>query len=210
MQKPKVLAIIGLAMILTAIAANHTFGRLQYAQPHLLPIETFPRRIGRWKQEGEDRPIDQEVIKVLPTAHIVDRVYRDASGQIINLLMLTASDYKDFHDPNICLPGNGWQLSDRTTFLFQGQNINKMRASQRNTHLLVFYWLPGNYTANIDHGLPMQKVLSLRKALTGEEGQSLFVRVIAAENAASPDTVQRFIADIQPAIQALTEATPSR
>jgi EpsI family protein len=210
MQNSKVLGIIGLALVLTSLVANHAIGRLKFARPKVLPVETFPTQIGDWKQFGKDLSVDPEVQKVLPTAHIVERTYRNPSGQIVSLLLLTASDYKDFHDPNVCLPGHGWQLSERTAIQVEGRPINRMEAVQQNTKLLVLYWLAGDYMANVPHGLPMQKALSLRKALTGEGGQSLFVRIIATDKEAPEEVVLKFASEVQPAIQTLIDSGKSR
>lgn len=184
MQNTKILPIIGFGLALAALIANHAFGRLQPAQPHLLPVETLPRQLGGWTA-GPDRSLDSSIRKILPTARIVDRIYTNRSGESVDLLVLSAADYKDFHDPNICFPGQGFTLSDQKTATIAGQTIDTMMAARGADKMDVYYWLAGDAVESVPQGLPLEKVLAVRNLMLKTQGQSLFVRLIAPHDAQS-------------------------
>ncbi len=176
MPNRKIFTLIGLALVVMALLADHAFGRLKPARPHLVPVETFPSRIGEWNSI-ETLSIDPEVQKKLSTARMVERVYQNRTGQTVNLLLLTAGDYKDFHDPNVCFPAQGFALTDNRSLKIGKQAMNSMVATQGATSSYVLYWLSGDYAANMPHSNGLKKILALRKLFLKEEATSLFVRV---------------------------------
>jgi EpsI family protein len=192
-------------MVLGTLTVNHIVGRLDLAKPHLLPVETFPRQIGDWRA-GPDTPLDPEVQKALSTARVVQRVYTNSVGESVELLLLSANDYKDFHDPTSCFPGQGWTLMDRHTMEINGQTVNRMIAARENKQQVeVVYWLPGNYIPQA-HGLVLQKALAIRHLVTKEESQSLFVRLTAPVQDGQDRSILAFAKQCLPLLHALTNA----
>jgi EpsI family protein len=210
MQNTKVLSLTCFALVLVALVSNHALGRIEIIKPRLLPVETFPRTIGDWKA-GKTLPVDPTVQQVLKTARLEQRNYTRSDGKVVDLLLLTAADYADFHDPTVCFPGHGWQLSNRRPISVDGQTINMMYATHKDDGKTqtVYYWLVGNYVAQVPHSLSLQKFNSIRRAITGEDGQSLFVRVIASGEKEGEQTASEFTRAIMPALRQLASAKPA-
>jgi EpsI family protein len=203
MPKNTILAVTGLVMVVATFGANHAVGQLKTAVLRRLPVETFPKKIGDWTCITE-QPSDPKVAAVLPTAHIVDRVYRDARGREVNLLLLTATDYADFHDPNICFPAQGFTLSPAASATVAGQTGRLMTAARDNSKLQVMYWWSGNAGSDTTYGREqVGKLLALRDRLTGKQGQSLFVRVITSDTPGTDDALNTFVTQSAPALKRL-------
>jgi EpsI family protein len=188
---------IALGLATAALAANHLVAPLPTAVLRRLPVESLPQRIGAWRCVA-DRATDPAVQKVVPTARIVDRVYREeGTGREVTLTLLTATDYADFHDPNICFPGQGFTLSAAEPAMLAGQALRVMTAERGGERLRVAYWWSGSAAPDTTYGREqVGKLLALRDRLTGRQGRSLFVRVIAAEpRIGSEQAAQRQIED---------------
>jgi EpsI family protein len=75
------------------------------------PAARLPLRMGQW--EGTDEPVEADVQKALPTAHILSRRYESPSGTA-DVTIVSGSDATALHDPHDCLAGEGWHfLKDR-------------------------------------------------------------------------------------------------
>ncbi len=206
MQNNPVCLGIGLLMLGAALSANRLAPRLEMAHPHLLPVASFPRAIGNWRV-SQDTPVDPEIQAKLSTAKIVDRVYTDAGGRSVELLLLTATDYKDFHDPNLCFPSQGFDLKDRRSFTLCGQPVNSMLAARADEKYRVIYWLNGHYMTDFPHSNGLKKILAIRKLITKEDGSSLFVRLLTTDGPGSEQTLKEFGTLIQASVQSLDPST---
>lgn len=107
MPKPSVLSVVCVLLAVLSVAANRAVPRLSSVVLRAAPIASFPKHLGGWTCVDE-KSADTAV---LPTAHIIERVWRDGQGRGFESLLLTARDYSDFHDPNVCLPLQGFALS---------------------------------------------------------------------------------------------------
>jgi len=204
MHKAQVLAVVSVIMIAVAFTANHAIGRLQTDTLRRLTVEGFPKKVGGWTMT-EDRPTDAEVQQTIPTARIVDRLYEDTRGRMVNLTLLTATDYADFHDPNICFPGQGFTLGPREHVTIAGQRGALMTAERDDTRLRIMYWWSGRAAIDTKYGREqMGKILAVRDRLVGQQGHSLFVRVLVPEDAKAMDTIRDFLQACGPALSALT------
>jgi EpsI family protein len=202
MQKAPILAVIAAAMSLSAFTANHAFGRLQAMKPRVLPVESFPRQIGDWTA-GDDVPVEPRVQGFLPTARIVDRRYVNSTGQAVSCMLITASDILDFHNPNICLPGNGWELSEQRTLYVGKQSINSMVGTRDGETANVRYWFVGDTAGTVPGSITLTKVFAIRRLLTNEHVSSLLVRLIAPHNSSGDAAIQAFTREIQPYLTAV-------
>lgn len=204
MQNTKILPLIGLALVGAAITANHAFGRLPMATMRRLPVEQFPRAFAGWKG-GADYPTDPEVVRKLPTAKIVNRDYRRADGRQVNLLLLTATEYADFHDPNWCFPAQGFRLSAVREITVAGQSARSMTAERDGAKLDVVYWWNGKVVTEVKWGREqIGKLLTLRNKLTNEQGQSLFVRLVTPAAPESGKLLREFAILAQPEMRKIT------
>jgi EpsI family protein len=204
MQKNSLLVAVGLVMVGVAVLANAVMGRLDFPQPRLLPVESFPRRVGEW-EGGEDRPVDPAVRKKLATALIVDRAYTNVAGRSVALLMLSATDIKDFHSPQVCFPGQGWRLENPRILTYRGRRINTMIASRGEEELSIWYfWFTDEHPSALPENHPLRPLYNLRmKAVPEMERATLFVRLIASKTPDSDRPLRSFLEAIWEPLQSL-------
>lgn len=202
MQKTQVLGVVCAVLAVGALVANRAVGRIETDTMERLPVQEFPMEIGEWRCIQEI-PTDPQVQEEVPTAVIVDRIYQDSKGRQINLTLLTATDYADFHDPNICFPGQGFALGPREKVEVAGQPCASMTAARDFDRLRMVYWWSGSAGVDSKYGREqMGKVLALRDKLVGHQGHSLFVRVLTEDGEESEATIEDFM---QASRTALTE-----
>jgi len=202
MPKPPVLSLICVLLAATAAVANRAVPRLSTRVLKLAPIAAFPSTLGGWRcvgEKGADTP-------VLPTAHIIERVWQDKEGHSVQSLLLTARDYSDFHDPNVCLPLQGFSLSPLRLVRLPGteQDAFAVTATRQGERRQILYWWPGQPTLRSGAGRDQWgKLLALRDRLTGESGHSLFVRLICPADPYSEARLTRTAAAWESALDAL-------
>lgn len=195
-------------MAVAALTANHAFGRIETNTLRRLPVERFPKKLGAWVMEI-DRPTDPEVQKAVPTARIVDRIYRDDEGRQINLTLLTATNYSDFHDPNICFPGQGFVLTNEKQMRIAGQPGRYMVAERDGLRQQVFYWWSGRAAVDTKYGRDqMGRLLAVRDRLIGHQGQSIFVRVIADDGIEGQTAMKDFLSKARAPLAAMMAEPP--
>lgn len=214
MQNIKVRYLSGLLILVVGCIVNHAIGRLELSSPRLLPIAVFPKQVGEWKMTI-DRPEDHEVMQYLPTGRMVDRTYINTSGRIVNIALVTATNYNAFHDPKTCLPGHGWTLGEFGTARAGNQAINALTATQGQEKIRVFYWLAGSdglYIPLGDYGEgePLRKLFALKKLLTRTEEASLFVRLTTSGGEQNEGLLIDFAQAALPALKQLAATPVSR
>ncbi|MCC6730592.1 MAG: exosortase-associated EpsI family protein [Chthonomonadales bacterium] len=202
MRKPSILAVAALALLGVALAGNHAFGRLPLTRLRVVPVAEFPRQVGGWTAKA-DRPLDAETRKALPTASVLDRVYLSRSGMPLNLVLVSAGNYKDFHDPNVCFPSQGYQLGEETTCRVGGRGMSEMVARKEGSGIAVLFWLEGDQLPGVPNTSLWGKISGLRRLVTREQGQTLFVRVTAPEGPEARGEMRAFAQAILPSVRAL-------
>ncbi len=213
MQNAKVLSLIGLLMVSAALVGAYALPRAPVPAMHRLPVETFTPQIGGWTANA-DLPVDDFVQQKLPTAKIVTRDYMGTSGRQVELLLLSAERREDFHDPNECFPGSGWQLTDRRPIQIGGQTVNTMRAERDGVRTRVWYWWAGEVDFEQGDAGGQRKIQALRKFVLHTfgraDGMSLFVRMTAPDTEPGRADLRAFTQTLLPPLKDLWKtANPS-
>jgi len=182
MPKSSFLPIIAAVLILTAAGANYGLGKLDVPKPHRLPVETFPVQIGNWTG-GPLREVDIDIARALPTAKIVERVYTSATGEQVDLMLLTATEDEDMHSPQACFPSQGWALSNIQAVQVDGDPATQMSAELGDQRQAVLYWLTGYFPPAAPANPLVRQVADARgKYLNRYKNMSLFVRLITSDD----------------------------
>jgi EpsI family protein len=202
MQNAKVLTLTTLILLAVAVAACALVPRVQ-SNARLLPIGRMPRQFGGWSA-GPDLPTDPDVQRQLPTAHILERNYTNAQGNVANLMLVTATYDEDFHKPTACLPAQGWILHDRAVVEVAGQPVNALIATRDNNgYVVYYYWVKLKGTPPPPHSL-LATALALRKRVMREE-MSLFVRIVMPDTSELRPDLTRFTGEVWSALQPMLE-----
>lgn len=164
-------------MLTIALVCNHVVSRIPIGVSKLLPIETFPHKIGGWVSSS-DIPSSEDVKKILPHAHISERIYHKGDAAI-NFLLLTSPVPSEFHDPMVCLPAQGWVTKSSITKNIGGHSVTILKSEAKSRGLTTIYWYDGYMESVKPHGIFLKTMYKIRNSvLNREEGISLFVRII--------------------------------
>jgi hypothetical protein len=192
-------------MTAVSLVIAYGAGRVPAVAARELPIEQFPNRLGNWTA-GPDQPVDPDVRQKLATATILSRTYSNGDGPPVAAMLITAKSPADFHDPNECLSGSGWNLGTRGTVVVDGQTINTMVATRRDEQLDVWYcWMSALDFDRLDNS--GRRLQSFRRAVFAAMGRkddvSLFVRLMAPHGPAGNPDIRNFFAAALPSIRRL-------
>ena len=134
----KRLKLASVAAFLLAVQSLASYG---LSRTEVLPsppgLESFPASFADWLQTGEGL-VEPDVLAVLRTDDILNRIYRKAStGAQVDLFIAyyrSQFEGRDFHSPQLCLPGSGWSAVKSSTVEIQ----TPARATPiKATHYLV-------------------------------------------------------------------------
>ena len=175
-------------------------------------LKAFPMTLGNW-QSKENLIIDEDEREVLKSTQDLWRNYTDSDNHEIGLFIAYFKDQKygeQIHSPKHCLPGSGWEITDKEPFHVQIQNssydqlkINKLIISQKNYNEIMLYWFwtrSGIITSEYDLKFNLAK-----NALLRNPTDAAFIRIsfpFTENNRAEVlQKASNFISDIFPAVK---------
>ncbi len=206
MQNYPVLAAACCAMVFSVAALEYGAGPLPVPQPRKLAVETFPSQLGSW-QGGAITPVDSDIQARLPTSAIMDRTYVNANGQKADVMLVTASDNLDIHNPKDCFPSQGWHLSNSHDEVVQGQTVTVMDAELDSQKSTVLYWTTGVYMPPSSRYALVRKAQALRERIVPRhEAVSLFVRLIVPQSQDADQELAQLAEQVMPPVQALLQS----
>lgn len=206
MQQHRLIALIAGLMVLTGAGMDYGLGPMAVAVPHQLPVDSFPSRIGTW-QGGAIAPVDPDIQARLPTSKIMDRVYTNRAGREADVMLVTASDNLDIHNPLDCFPSQGWKLTNLRQQIVGGQQVNVMDAQLDDQKMTVMYWTTGYYEPPASPHPFVRSVSALRTKILGRrQADSLFVRLMVPANSQSEEALTQLAAQVLPPVQSLLDA----
>ena len=166
--------LIAFGLIGVTLLVSFGLPRPQYVSPNILPTLHIPMEFAGWKAKDISKELNrQETYSFI--SNIFARIYRNAQGQELLLLILDAGN---FHNPKVCYGASGYintdlpdtalntpnkQFSATTVFLKKGQ-----------TNLVILYWLCINKKLVSWTG---QKMQELFYSLLNKQKTGLMVRI---------------------------------
>jgi EpsI family protein len=113
------------------------------------PLRDLPHVLGAW--QGEDHPLDAQVLQVAAVSDYANRLYVDRGGEAIQLYIGFYDSQRTgstIHSPKNCLPGAGWdpvRSGDAKVALPDGDviTVNEYVVQQDQDRRMVFYWYQG-------------------------------------------------------------------
>jgi hypothetical protein len=148
----RTLAIVTATALLGAFA-SYRFTRAGAWLPSIpdeiaYPREDDPNKIEFWS--GIDAPIDARTLQTLgnPPPRAVGRQYVNPFSEVVFASFVTAGDFDNYHDPTVCVPSNGFNLSGKKTFSMEGPGKANVRAmvfkrldpKYGEVRILMYYW----------------------------------------------------------------------
>ncbi len=206
MQNTRFLALSCCVMVFGVAALEYAAGPLPVPQPRRLAVETFPARLGPW-QGGAVAPVDPDIQARLPTSSIMDRVYTSGAGRSADVMLVTASDNLDIHNPKDCFPSQGWRLTNSHDVTIQGQTVTVMDAQLDDQKMKVLYWTTGTFTPPPPRSALARKALSLRaKFVPSHEYVSLFVRLMVSQGPQAEEEITQLAGQVLPPVHSLVQS----
>lgn len=181
--------IIGLLLILTAVAAPHLKPtvRLADSMPAVNLEKMIPDQFGEWKKEsGElEQIVNPERQKLLVKLYnqTLTRAYLDSHGTRIMLSIAYGGDQTDemqIHRPEVCYTAQGFQVIKQKIDVLSTEYgsipIKRLFATQGIRNEPITYWIRVGDSAVVLKGL-QQKLAEMRYGLTGKVPEGMLVRV---------------------------------
>ncbi|HEY5792890.1 MAG TPA: EpsI family protein [Chthoniobacterales bacterium] len=125
----------------------------------------LPERLGDYR--GKDVDISEGERVILPKdTEFAKKAYTDIGGDVINCqIVLSGGDKRSIHRPEICLPGQGWNVSSTATMpikLPSGKTleVTKLRLTRpveispgvrKPLTMWFLYWFVGDHYTTHDH-----------------------------------------------------------
>jgi EpsI family protein len=145
-------------------------------------IEDFkeiPLQIGSWS--GVDIPMDDVTLKALKHCAFLNREYEDEHGYDCYITMVYGVDLGDFHQPEVCMQGQGWKIiSSRSVKVSSEKPHRAMIVHMVNDegHIVMLYWFASKDGATT--ALGSHKVFAFSERLKNRELKpSALVRLIS-------------------------------
>ncbi|SHI15736.1 exosortase C-terminal domain/associated protein EpsI [Desulfofustis glycolicus] len=191
--------------LLTLIVVLIVTGSMLYWQPQAHLVQPQQSLSGVLSQMRQWRPVETNslspvIIKELKLDDYVFQTYskNDETITIYIGYYLTGKKIGAAHDPQVCYPGQGWQLYDKQT---REINLAELGIIEYSTIVAeldgkkekIFYWFQVD-----DISAPStfkQKLLLLQKKILGQGQMNAFVRISTSINDKSEESAQSLLID---------------
>lgn len=107
-QSNALLLIVALSLTLAVVYGVKPIGN----ERNRTDFSMIPKEIDGWT--SVDQKFDEETIKGLPQSDLLLRTYSNELGEQVTLAIVYGTDLGDFHQPEICMQGQGWRITDRS------------------------------------------------------------------------------------------------
>ncbi|MFM7321199.1 MAG: exosortase-associated EpsI family protein [Armatimonadota bacterium] len=205
--------ILGIAAVFVGVSLAGTFATLRMVRAGgWLP--DVPEVIGYF--EGTVVPPNAAVLAQLGNPRSTGRTYRHPLGDMVELSVVTAGMFENYHDPTICVGGGDYRMTGvGTVALGDGEAAPRARAMvfrhrrDSNLRILMYYWQQ-NRDGTTDTEARMGNLRDIAARLRTGYGavflghQTVLVRVFTvyrAERDPSAEHAQRVVDEISRAVQ---------
>ena len=140
-------AVSGFVLLCAAgLAGLFVSGRTEIV-PERAAFATFPNSVGEWR--GRPSSLDAQTEKFLGLTDYILTDFSKPDRHSVNFYVAYYASQRNGlapHSPAVCIPGNGWQITDlqRTSFSSDNANItfplNRVIIEKNSTKELVYYW----------------------------------------------------------------------
>lgn len=202
----KIIAVVGLFLLTSVLVYGKpkTASSIKSRSLNQVFVE-----VDGWKA-GPHVPYDRAVVDKLGLDDYVNRVFIKDNKEISLYIgyYLTTTKVGAAHDPLVCFPGQGWDISDRakggieavdggdTKVSYSTMTVERDGANKQ----VLLYWFQAYETANADTF--SQKIAAMLHKVSGAGGDNAFVRLTCstAEQSESEciETMQNFTKSFYP------------
>ncbi|MCF8034417.1 MAG: EpsI family protein [Desulfarculaceae bacterium] len=145
------------AVLLVLAALFISVGQEVVPQKLQKPLGQIPLTLGSWRGIGADQKLDQGTLALLKPTDYLLRNYADPGGNLCAVFVAFFALQQEgqiIHSPRHCLPGNGWQISQRDEVKVSGPGgswtVNHLILARNLDKLSVLYWYQGRGRVEAD------------------------------------------------------------
>ena len=209
-------AISCLVLLCAAGIATFIVSSRQEIKPERTAFAAFPMTLGQW--QGRASSLERDVETGLGLTDYVLSDYAKADRRPVNLYVAYYASQRTGlspHSPAVCIPGNGWQISniERTEYHSADSRIslpiNRVVISRGSNKQLVYYWFE-------ERGLKIaneywSKLYLLRDAILTNRTDGALVRLTTPlyPGESEEDADKRLQEFMQTVVPALTDYLPA-
>ena len=180
-----------LLVFVVAYAGNYLFFKVGRDVHRLVNLaEMIPEELGDCS--SEPLALKDYVYKILGTRNVLARRYTCPGGSVYLTVIVSESDRRVVHPPEVCLKGGGEKVLNKRKVVINGHRINQLTVRDRAGDQLVWYWyaLGREYLDNYY----LYQLKSLYYALTGHPKRSYLIRLVLSprERSAGEELVKAF------------------
>ena len=143
MSKKRFALAAQVALPLAVIALVGTFAtyRFRNAGQWLPPL---PDEVGNWT--ATDTPIPKETLSILGYPMARGHEYTNKFGEVVYSTLVCAGPFENYHDPTVCVAGNGFALTAKETLPMDLRDWNvramifKRSMAQGDLRIMMYYW----------------------------------------------------------------------
>jgi exosortase D (VPLPA-CTERM-specific) len=127
--------------------AGHFVSTRNEVFPERSLFAVFPTTLGEWR--GRPATLDAETEKALGLTDYILSDYAKKDGRGVNLYVAYYASQRSGispHSPSVCIPGNGWQITDleRTNYTSSDSRVtlplNRVVIGRGSSKQIVYYW----------------------------------------------------------------------
>jgi hypothetical protein len=113
-------------------------------------LPTLPDRVGIW--QATETPMPTEMLKLLGGPQALGREYNNLFNEPIQVSVIATNSFDAYHDPTVCVTGNGFTLTGAKVFKIDGPGSGDVRAmifkhnstDRGDIRMLMYYWQQSN------------------------------------------------------------------
>lgn len=206
MSKLQLNACIIIVLILAVAACTKVVRPLKAAGRLKTTFQTIPMKFNGWT--GEEGKFDPETYRLLPTASLLYRFYlRDYDVSPVALAIVYGSDLGNFHQPEVCLEGQGLQSVSKSIVKVKDGNggtidaVSLITQSDSEYARYVFlFWFYTDGSASTSLGSYKLRILGQRLMMRNVRPSAMIrlsTPVVTTEQEAI-DQLVTFASDIYP------------
>jgi exosortase D (VPLPA-CTERM-specific) len=109
--------------------------------PERIQFVSFPATLGDWN--GHASLLEPQVENSLALQDYIVSDYSKSDGKVINLYVAYYASQRTGespHSPLVCIPGNGWSITQLGRTSFAGRPLNRAIIERNGSKQLVYYW----------------------------------------------------------------------
>lgn len=197
--------------------------KIDTAEARQTSVTTIPLQLGEWQGE-EVSGLTERESKILKLDNYIRRLYRNPAGDevfvYVGFWKKQSGDHQAAkHSPLMCLPANGWDVSNPTDITFsptpEYQNVRMRRiiaqlGKSRPPELFYYWFFSGDESYTDESGallmLIKQSLIEQRTdgGIIEISTSTLDPKKRATSESYADDVLKRFSADFYPALEKVT------